>query len=354
VHGAGEHAPGHDHDHDHGHDHGDDAQGHSGHRHQARPADSHGHGHGHHHHGSGNERQLGWALALTAGFMLVEAGGGLIAGSLALLADAAHMLTDAASLILALVAARVSRRPADQAYSYGHHRYEVLAAFVNGLALLVLGAWILGEAARRLFLPQPVQGGLMLVIAIIGGLANLAVFAVLRGGHDSINLRGALMHVLYDLLGSGAAVIAAVVIILSGWTPVDPLLSALLSLLVVRGGWILARQSAHILAEGTPPGLEPAEVAADLVAHVAGVCGVHHLHVWSLTDARPVMTLHAVLEESADPGPALSAIQARLREHFGVAHATVQLERDSCAPGAEACHDQAVLSASAAGGSAEI
>lgn len=280
--------------------------------------------------------------------MLVEAVGGLVAGSLALLADAAHMLTDAASLILALVAVRVSRRPADPIYSYGHHRYEVLAAFVNGLALLLLGAWILGEAVRRLIAPQPVHGTVMLWVAVIGGLANLAAFLVLRGGHDSINLRGAVMHVLYDLLGSVAAVAAAVVILASGWTPVDPLLSVLLSALIVRGGWSLARQSAHILAEGTPPGLDPAEVASDLVATIGPVRGVHHLHVWSLTDARPVMTLHAVLEDAADQGAALAAIQARLRERFGVAHATVQIERGSCEPGPEACHDHAVLDTAAA------
>ncbi|MBL6752599.1 MAG: cation transporter [Nevskia sp.] len=345
---AAGHAPQHGaHDHGHGHGHGHDGHDHDHGSHGPGRAHGHGHSHDHRHYGSGNERRLIWALALTAGFMLVEVAGGLISGSLALLADAAHMLTDAASLMLALLAVRVSRRPADETYSYGHHRYEVLAAFVNGLALLVLGAWILGEAVHRLLAPQPVQGGLMLWVAIIGGLANLACFLVLRGGHDSINLRGALMHVLYDLLGSVAAVAAAVVIIFSHWTPVDPLLSALLSVLIVRGGWSLARQSAHILAEGTPPGLDPAEVASDLVAGIAAVRGIHHLHVWSLTDARPVMTLHAVLEDSADQGAALAAIQERLREHFGVAHATVQIERASCEPGPDACHDHAVLDTAA-------
>jgi cobalt-zinc-cadmium efflux system protein len=325
-----------------GHSHaGHDHASHGGHGHDHAHEHGGGHDHHHDHHRGGNERQLSWALAITAGFMLVEAGGGLLAGSLALLADAAHMLTDAASLMLALLAVRVSRRPADETHSYGHHRYEVLAAFVNGLALLLLGGWILAEAVRRLLEPHPVQGGLMLWIAVVGALANLAAFLVLRSGHDSLNLRGAIMHVLYDLLGSVAAMIAAVIIILSGWLPVDPMLSILLSILIVRGGWSLARQSAHILAEGTPPGMNPAEVAADLVAGVPGVCSVHHLHVWSLTDARPVMTLHAVLDDAARQDATLAAIQARLRERFGVAHATVQIERASCEPADAACHDHA-------------
>ena len=337
------HDHGHDHDHDHDHEDGHEHEG--AHGHAAKDGHSHhghdhAHGHGHHHHDlSGhNETRLGWALAITAGFMLVEAAGGFIAGSLALLADAAHMLTDIASLVLALLALRAARRPADHVYSYGHHRYEVLAAFVNGLALLALSAWIVAEAVRRLLERHPVDGKVMLVVAAMGVAANLASFLVLRDGHGhNLNMRGALLHVLSDLLGAAAAVVAALVILYSGWTPIDPLLSILVSFLIVRGAWRLTRQSAHILLEGTPSGIDLAEVGADVASHVPGVTGVHHVHAWSLTDAKPMMTLHAVLEEGADGDAALPAIQARLRERFGVAHATVQLERGGCGPG-EDCH----------------
>ena len=332
----------HDHDHDPNHDHG-----HHDHA-PARPAlknqhhhDHHGHDHhGHHHHGSANENRLRIALIITATFMLVEAVGGFVAGSLALVADAAHMLTDAASLLLALFAQRVARRPADLAYSYGRQRYEVLAAFVNGLALLAISTWIVIESARRLMQPQSVQSHTMLVIAVIGLLANLGSFLVLRdGSEDSINVRGAVLHVLSDMLGSAAAIVAALVIMGSGFTPIDPLLSALVAVLIVRGGWRITRQSAHILLEGAPADLQMPAVSADLVGSIAGVRDIHHMHIWSLTDERPIMTLHAVIDDGANQDAALAAIQTRLRDNFGVAHATVQIERANCGPASD-CHDQ--------------
>lgn len=283
---------------------------------------------------------------LIAVFMLVEVAGGIIAHSLALIADAGHMLTDSASLVLALFALRVGKRPADEQYSYGRQRYEVLAAFVNGLVLLALSAWILYEAAVRLFRPEPVQGLIMLVVAGIGLLANIAAFLVLRDGGDNLNMRSAVLHVLGDLLASAAAMVAAGIIMLSGWMPIDPILSAVVALLILRGGWRVTRESAHILLEGAPPGIEIEEVSADLVAEVAGVSGVHHLHAWSLTDSRPMMTLHAVIGESVDQDAALGAIRKRLSERFGVVHATIQLERAGCADGhRDNCHDQAKATA---------
>jgi cobalt-zinc-cadmium efflux system protein len=336
---------GHDHDHDHGHGHAHAPQAQkkaSGHDHGHK----HGHGHSHHHghaHGSNNEQRLLWAIVLVGVFMVVEVVGGIIAHSLALIADAGHMLTDSASLMLALFALRVGKRPADPTFSYGRQRYEVLAAFVNGLVLLALSLWILVEAGRRLLEPQAVQGPVMLVVAGLGLLANLAAFLVLRDGEDSLNMRSAVLHVLGDLLASAAAMVAAVVIIYTGWMPVDPLLSALVSALILRSGWRVTRESAHILLEGAPPGIVVEEVSADVIAEVPGVSGVHHLHVWSLTDARPMMTLHAVIGEDANQDSVLAAIQLRLRERFGVSHATVQIERDRCAAhGADdGCHDQA-------------
>jgi len=326
---------GHDHDHhDHGHDHGHDhapppkarrpAHGHS-------HAHGHAHGHGHHHHGSSNETRLALALAITATFMVVEVVGGWLSGSLALLADAVHMLTDAASLALALVALRVARRPADALFTYGQARYEVLAAFVNGLALLLLSGWIVFESIQRLLAPAPVIGTTMLVIAALGFVANLVTFLVLRDGEDTLNLRGAILHVLGDLLGSAAAVAAALVILATGWTPIDPILSAFVALLILRGGWRVTRESAHILLEGAPRDLDTGALADDLAASVPGVVGIHHLHAWSLTDKRPVMTLHAVLDDVTDRDAALGAIQQHLKRQFGDVHATVQIEQLACA-----------------------
>lgn len=271
------------------------------------------------------------ALAITASVMVVEAVGGWVSGSLALLADAVHMLTDAASLALALVALQVAQRPASALFSYGQGRYEVLAAFVNGLALLGLSGWIVVASVQRLLEPAPVLAGTMLVVAVLGFIANLAAFLVLRDGEDTLNLRGALLHVLGDLLGSAAAIAAALVIHATGWTPVDPILSAFVALLILRGGWRVTRESAHILLEGTPRDLDTHHIADDLAASVPGVTGIHHLHAWSLTDRRPVLTMHAVLDDGTDRDAALGAIQARLKARYGDVHATVQIERKPCA-----------------------
>lgn len=314
----------------------------SQHDHSHHGSDGHGHAHGahgHHHHASSNETRLRWALIITTVFMVVEGAGGLVAGSLALVADAVHMLTDAASLLLALLALRIARQPADAAFSYGRARFEVLAAFVNGLALLLLSAWIIVESVRRLLSPQAIEGQVMLIVAALGVAANLLSFLILRDGSDNINVRGAVLHVVGDLLGSAAAVAAAVVILYSDWTPIDPLLSALVAALILRSGWRITRQSAHILLEGTPDDIDHERLAADLSANVSGVTGVHHLHCWSLTDRRPMLTLHAVLRDGTDRDHALDAIQHRLRERFGVVHATVQLEREACS--GDDCSDAA-------------
>lgn len=286
---------------------------------------------GRHDHGAANERRASWAAALTFGFMLVEAAGGLLAGSLALLADAAHMLTDAGGLVMTWLAFRLGRRPADAARTYGFGRAETLAAFVNGVLLIVLSLWIGYEAALRLFRPAPVLGGAMLAVAVVGLAVNLLVFAVLHGGdRANLNIRGALLHVLGDLLGSAAAILAASVILLTGWTPIDPLLSALIGLLVLRAAWRLVREAGHILLEGAPPGIDVPALRADLAAHVAGVRDVHHVHAWSLTGERPLVTLHARLADGAEPERVTAAIKRRLGDRFGVDHSTVQTERGPC------------------------
>jgi cobalt-zinc-cadmium efflux system protein len=294
----------------------------------------HGHGHGHAHvHGAGadNEKRVLWAFVLTAGFMGAEVAGGLISGSLALLADAAHMLTDAASLALAWIAFRIARRPADPRRSYGYDRGQVLAAFVNGAVLVAIVLWIFVEAVQRLRDPVPVEGGLMLVVAALGLVVNIAAFLILHGGdRRNLNLRGAAAHVLGDLLGSAAAILGALVILWTSWMPIDPILSMLVGLLVLRSAWLVVRESVHILLEGTPAGIDPKELRAALLADIPALEDVHHIHAWSLTPERPLLTLHAQVGESADAQAALKRIKQVLAQRYGIDHSTIQIERGDC------------------------
>ena len=262
--------------------------------------------------------------------MIVEALGGWIAGSLALLADAAHMLTDCASLSMGYAAVRAGNRPATVSMSYGHHRWQVLAAFVNGLALLVLAIWIAVEALQRLRAGTVVSGQIVAGVAVLGLLVNIAAFIVLSRGETNLNVRGALAHVMGDILGSLAALIAGGIIMFTGWMPADPLLSGVVAVIMVRSGWRISRESAHILLEGAPADCDGEQIERALAAAIPGVAGVHHLHVWSLTDERPVVTLHAVLRENVDRDQALLDIHSTLRERFGVEHATVQIELTQC------------------------
>ncbi len=303
----------------------------------------HDHGAGHAHsraHGADasadNERRVFWTLVLTAGFMVAEVVGGIAAGSLALLADAGHMLTDTASLTLAWAAFRIGRRPHDGRRTYGYHRFQVLAAFVNGVALIAVVGWIAIEAIRRLLAPIAVEGGLMLVIAGLGLLVNIAAFTLLHGGdRENLNIRGAALHVLGDLLGSVAAIAAGGIIYATGWTPIDPLLSVVVALLILRSAWLLVRRSAHILLEGTPDWLDVDELKAELVAAIPAVQDVHHVHAWMLTSERPLLTMHARIEHDADRDQILRAIRGFLERDYGIGHATVQLEPAGCAD--EAC-----------------
>ncbi len=272
-----------------------------------------------------------WAFVLTAGFMGAEVAGGLISGSLALLADAAHMLTDAAALALAWLAFRIARRPADPRRSYGYDRGQVLAAFTNGAVLVAIVLWIFVEAVQRLMTPVPVEGGLMLGVATLGLVVNLAAFFILHGGdRRNLNLRGAAAHVLGDLLGSAAAILGALVILWTGWMPIDPILSILVGLLVLRSAWLVVRESVHILLEGTPAGIEPRELRAALLEDIPALVDVHHIHAWSLTPERPLLTLHARVGETADPQETLKLIKRVLAERYGIDHSTIQIERGDC------------------------
>lgn len=288
------------------------------------------HAHSHDHPQDGN--RLMWALVLTGGFAIVEIVGGFLAGSLTLLADAGHMLTDAASLALAWVALRFAARPSDRRRTYGYHRLQVLAAFVNSMLLLLAVAWIVYEAIMRLQNPAPVTGPLMLAVAGGGLLINVVALVLLRRGDaENLNLRAAYLHVLSDLLGSLAALVAATVIILSNWTRIDPLLALLVAGLIVAFAGSLLIKSAHILLEGSPEWLDIAELERELRVAVGGVVDVHHVHVWSLTSRHPLVTLHARIQPDVVPAIVLQDIKVFLSRRYALEHSTIQLEAADCA-----------------------
>ncbi len=308
--------------HSHRHSHDD------GHAHHGL---AHNHGHGHHQASADKTRVL-VAASLTGGFMVAEAVGGVLTGSLALLADAGHMLTDSVSLMLAWYAFHLAGRAATARMTYGFDRVKTLVAYTNGLTVFAIGLWIVYEAWHRLSAPAPVLGGPMLVIAIIGLLINIAAFYVLHSGdRRSLNMRGAALHVLGDLLGSVAALVAASVILATGWTLIDPILSVLVAVLLFHSAWALIRESSHLLLEGVPSDLDRDGIAKDIESHVAGVREIHHMHIWSLDGARNVATLHACLATGTDAHGAVRAIKERLARNHGIDHATVEPEFGQCA-----------------------
>lgn len=279
--------------------------------------------------------RLKWVLALTAVFMVVEAVGGWIAGSLALLADAGHMLTDVGALTLSLLSAWIAQRPPDDTKTYGYLRWEILAALVNGAALFGIAAWVVIEAVQRIQDPQPVRTGLFLAIASAGLVVNLVSLAVLHSAREgSLNVRGAYLHVLGDALGSVGAVLAAVIIALTGWTLADPIVSILLSLLILVGAARLLRESTDILLESVPRHVSLPEVQRRMLA-VPGVAAVHDLHVWTVTSGMVAMSGHAVVPDLAAHPGVLDGIRAEM-ERMGIGHVTIQLEVEH---GCEGCDD---------------
>jgi cobalt-zinc-cadmium efflux system protein len=280
---------------------------------------------------SGKRVQI--ALAITGSFMLVEVVGGVLSGSLALLADAGHMLTDTMALGLAAVAFRLSARPPDAKRSYGYHRFQILAAFVNGLALIGIVAWILVEAAGRLLSPPEVMGRLMLVVAGAGLIVNVAAFLLLHGGdQENMNMRGAALHVMGDLLGSIAAIAAAVIIIFTGWMPIDPLLSVLVAALILRSAWRLVKHSAHVLLEGTPEWLDVGQMQQRLRTAIPQIVSIHHVHVWGLTLQRLMLTMHiCVAVRDNDETMIVRQVKKLLKDEFNIDHSTIEVEYEHCA-----------------------
>ncbi|MGH2721684.1 MAG: cation diffusion facilitator family transporter [Actinomycetota bacterium] len=294
----------------------------------------HAHLHPHHHHhsdpGAGAEqrRALRLALAITATFLLVQTVGAVLSGSLALLADSGHLLSDIGSLLLALLAMTMARRPPTAARTYGWHRAEVLAALVNGAGLVVIAVLIVVEAFQRFATPHPVRTGLMLGVAVLGLGANVAAAAILHRHHRrSLNVRGAYLHVVADCLGSVGVVAAALVMMATGWTAVDPLISIGIAVLVLWSSWGIIRDAGGVLLESTPPGIDLRAVK-EALEEDDQVEGVHDLHVWTVTSGFMALSAHLVVRPAGTPGSGLllERLQHLLDERFGIAHTTLQIE----------------------------
>ena len=297
-----------------------------GDRHQHRHGDAHGHGHGH---GTASRAALTTVLGLTVVLTAVEVAGGLLAGSLALLADAGHMLSDSFAIGLALVAVTLARRPSTPRRSFGFRRAEILAAFVNGLTLVVVSGWIVWEAIDRLGEPRKLLGGWMFVIAAVGLVVNAVAAVILaRSGRDSLNVEAAFRHVLADLLGSVGVLLAALVVVTTGWTLVDPLVSLAIAVLIAASAWGVLRDSTAILMEQVPSRID-AEAVALAIVEVPGVSSVHDLHVWTITSGFDALSAHVLVGRGEDCHALRRDLERVLERTFGITHTTLQVDHDT-------------------------
>ncbi|MBA3443825.1 MAG: cation transporter [Gemmatimonadales bacterium] len=269
--------------------------------------------------------RLSAVLALTLSFMVVEAIGGWLSGSLALIADAGHMLTDAGALALTLLSSWVALRPANHTKTYGYQRWEILAALVNGAALFGIAGWVVVEAVQRIQRPEPIQAGLFLAVAAAGLAVNLVSLFILHGIKDgNLNTRGAYLHVLGDALGSVGALGAAAIIASTGWTLADPIISIAVALLILVGAWRLLRESTDILLESVPGHVSMVDVQSKMLG-VAGVTAVHDLHVWAVSSGMVAMSGHAIVPDLDHHPAVLERIRGEMCR-LGIGHVTIQLE----------------------------
>ena len=293
------------------------------------------HGHRHLSHSAerrqADRRALSIALGLLVGMMALEIAFGIVAGSLALLADAGHMLTDALALALAIVAVTVASRPARGRWTFGLGRVEVLAAQANGISLLLVGAWITYSAVRRLIAPSDVRGGIVVVVAVVGALVNLVAAMVLsRGQSESINVRGAFLHVTTDLAGFAGTALAGALILVTGWNRFDPIASLGVALLCFISAFSLTRESLRIVLEGSPGDIDPAAVG-QMLASDSEVVEVHDLHVWTVTSGFPALSAHILVQQESDCHAARARLAEALNEQFGIDHTTLQVDHVSSA-----------------------
>ena len=273
-----------------------------------------------------NSRALVLVFALTTTYMVAEVVAGILTGSLALLADAGHMVSDSGSILLALVAIALARRPATSKRSFGYKRAEILAALVNGATLVAISIWIFVEAARRISDPPEVTGTWMLVVASGGVVINVVGAAILaRAERESLNMQAALRHVIADLLGSFGVIVAAVVILTTGWLYADPLISILIGILVLGSSWGVIRDSVSILLESTPSGIDAAEVRRTMVS-LSGVDSVHDLHIWTITSGFPALAAHVLVGAGEDCHARRREVEQLLAGRFGIDHTTLQVD----------------------------
>jgi cobalt-zinc-cadmium efflux system protein len=292
---------------------------------------------------SGNQKSLIAALFITVVIFLVELVGGFIANSLALQSDAGHMLTDAMALVMALLATTLAARPANKKQTYGFYRLEILSSLFNGSVLVLIAAYIFFQAYGRFFHPTPVWSGLMLTVATIGLLANIGAAVILaRGSRENLNLRGAFMHVLSDLASSVGVIIGGLVIQVTRWTYIDPIISVLIAVLILRGALSLVYESVSILIESTPQGIDLEEVVRD-ICQLDGVEDIHDLHIWAITSGINSISAHIVIEDKAidRTGEILKNINQALKGKYNISHSTFQTECESC-PGEVICHIEPV------------
>ncbi|HEX6133235.1 MAG TPA: cation diffusion facilitator family transporter [Longimicrobiales bacterium] len=313
------------------HTHEHDTPTRSDEAHARHQHDEHTHAHAHDHRELGR-RRLFLVLAITAVFMIVELVGGWIANSLALMADAGHMLSDVAALGLSAFALWFSRRPATAAKTYGYMRIEILAALVNGATLIVIAVLILWQAYTRFATPEHVEGTLMLAVAAAGLIVNIiAAFLLHSSSGHNLNLRGAYLHVLGDMLGSVGAIAAAVIILLTGWMPADPIISVIVALLILVGAWRLVRESVDVLLEAVPAHIDMTALEAAL-RRIPGVEAVHDLHVWTLTSGYLAMSGHLAIRDPARHQETIHVVHDVMHSEFGISHVTVQIEHRAIVP----------------------
>ncbi len=262
--------------------------------------------------------------------MLVELVAGILTNALVLIADAGHMFLDAAALGLSWWAARISARGYDHKLSYGYHRFQVLAAFVNGLTLVALVLWIAFEAISRVASPEPILPLPALAVATMGFIVNIVAFKWLHGASDTTNVRSAALHVLGDLLGSAAAIAAAICVYFFGWLYADPILAILIALILGRGAYRVVKESTHILLEGVPTGIDLSDIKSRLIETIPNIVEVHHMHAWALTAEKPLLTLHAQVAEESHVQNVTAEIKSILNAQFGIDHSTVQVELGAC------------------------
>ncbi|WP_139990469.1 cation diffusion facilitator family transporter [Paenibacillus paridis] len=308
-----EHTKGHKKGHDHGHSHGH----------------SHSHGHHGHSHAPNNKAGLLIALIITASIMVLEFVGGLVTNSLALLSDSGHMLSDTAALALSLVAMWFAVRPKSSSRTFGFHRFEILAALLNGVTLFVIAAFIVAEAIKRFAEPPTVASGSMMIIAGIGLLANLAsAWFLMRKADikDNLNVRSAYLHVLGDAIGSVGAIVAGILMSLFSWYIADPIISVIVALLILKSAWGIIQSTVHILMEGTPAHVDAEQVKQTLL-RISGVKDVHDLHIWTITSGLDSLSCHLTVEESVDCQNVLQEAIQQIAEDFHIEHTTIQIEK---------------------------